>query len=151
MKNRNKETIVFTNGIFDILHIGHVELLKFAKNLGDKLIVGINSDRSTRLLKGNNRPIYTEHERKTILESIRYVDKVIIFDDADTINVIQELRPDVVVKGGEWTADEVRKRDKIPEEIEVKVFPLILDHSTTNILEKIKNIETCDKSGTNNA
>ncbi|MEM0465200.1 MAG: RpiB/LacA/LacB family sugar-phosphate isomerase [Candidatus Pacearchaeota archaeon] len=134
------QRIIFTNGIFDVLHSGHIELLKFAKSLGDKLIVGINSDRATKLLRGENRPLNNEIDRKKILESIDYVDQVIIFDDTEPINIIKEIKPDVVVKGGEYTEEEIRVRDKIPEDIEIKVFPLVKDYSTTNIISKIKEI-----------
>lgn len=144
-KEHNKEKIVFTNGIFDLIHSGHIQLLRFAKSLGGKLIVAINSDRATKVLKGPERPINNEKERKAIIESFSFVDQVIILDDVKTIGLIGQIRPDVVVKGGEWTADEVRRRDQIPDEIEVKVFPLISNpaapgvrRSTTGIIENIR-------------
>jgi rfaE bifunctional protein nucleotidyltransferase chain/domain len=143
------EKIVFTNGIFDVLHTGHIDLLKFAKSLGNKLIVGINSDRTTRILKGEHRPIYSEIERKNILESIRYVDEVVIFDDTDTIDIVREVNPDIIVKGGEWTSDEVRIRDEIPDGIDVKIFPLASGYSTTDVIKKIKGLVTWEKSGIN--
>ena len=105
--------IVFTNGVFDLVHSGHVELLNFAKMLGNKLVVGINSDSSTRLLKGEKRPINKEEDRKNIVQSLRAVDEVIIFDSIDTTELINNLNPDIIVKGGEWTVEEVRERDKI--------------------------------------
>ena len=98
--------IVFTNGVFDLVHSGHVELLNFAKLLGDKLIVGLNSDNSTRLLKGDKRPINKEEDRKNIVQSLRAVDEVIVFDSINTIDLIKSLKPNIVVKGGEWTAEE---------------------------------------------
>ena len=134
----DKQKIVFTNGIFDVLHTGHIELLKFSKSLGGKLIVGINSDRATKILKGENRPVNNEEDRKKVLESIGHVDEVVVFDDTKTEDIINKIRPDIVVKGGQWTADEVRKRDNIPEDIEVKIFPLVQNYSTTNVLKKIK-------------
>jgi rfaE bifunctional protein nucleotidyltransferase chain/domain len=142
-----QKKVVFTNGVFDILHVGHIELLKYAKSLGGKLVVGINSDRTTKILKGKERPINNEEGRKKVLESIRYVDRVVIFDDTQTINIIDEIKPDIVVKGGEWTAEEVRKRDKIPGDIEVKICPLVKDYSTTNTIKKIKEAETWEKTG----
>ncbi len=132
-----REKVVFTNGIFDLLHPGHIHLLKCAKALGGKLIVGVNSDRSVRILKGPTRPIYGEQDRKKLIESLGFVDQVVIFDDTVTLPIIKQIGPDVVVKGGEWTAAEVRRRDKIPPEIEVKVFPLLANYSTTNTLKTI--------------
>ena len=141
----NPQTIVFTNGIFDVIHPGHLQLLKFAKSLGGKLVVGINSDRATKALKGPERPIHTEQYRQVFLESLRYVDEVIIFDDVKTINLILELKPHILVKGGEWKAEEVRLRDKVPNDIEIKIFPLVLNaeadgqrYSTTNLIKKIR-------------
>ena len=141
----NSQALVFTNGIFDILHEGHLGLLKFAKSLGSKLIVGINSDRSVKIIKGPERPINGEKYRKEFLENLRFVDEVVIFDDVKTINLIRQVKPNILVKGGEWSADEVRQRDQIPEDIDIKIFPLVLNadedgekHSTTNIIKKIR-------------
>jgi len=130
--------LVFTNGVFDILHSGHIELLKFAKRLGDKLVVGLNSDASVKRLKGPDRPVNSELDRKAVLESIKYVDEVVIFDEQKSTNIIKMLKPAIVVKGGEWTADEVRIRDEISEDIEVKVCPLIHGYSSTKIISNIK-------------
>jgi len=141
----NPNNIIFTNGVFDVLHTGHIELLRFAKSLGDKLIVGINSDRAVKELKGSNRPINNEEERKKILESLREVDEVVVFDDMGTIDIISKVNPNVVVKGGEWTAEEIRRRDSIPPEIEIKIFPLVKDYSTTGFLNKIMGGETWTK------
>lgn len=135
--NPNKVKTVFTNGVFDILHTGHIEILKFAKNLGDRLIVAINSDESVKKLKGDDRPINDENDRLTMIQSIRWVDEAFIFDSTDTVDVISNVNPDIVVKGGEWTKDEVRERDNIPEDIEVKICPLFKNKSTTNTLKKI--------------
>ncbi|OHA35157.1 MAG: hypothetical protein A2938_01970, partial [Candidatus Taylorbacteria bacterium RIFCSPLOWO2_01_FULL_48_100] len=128
-KTHSREKIVFTNGIFDILHKGHIELFKFAKSLGGRLVVGINSDRATKLLKGKNRPINSAPERKATLENIQYIDQVVIFDDTKTVDIISDIKPHIVVKGGEWTAEEVRTRDRIPKNIEVKVCPLVMQAS----------------------
>ena len=135
--NPKKVKTVFTNGVFDILHTGHIEILKFAKNLGDRLIVAINSDESVKKLKGDDRPINDENDRLTMIQSIRWVDEAFIFDSTDTVDVISNVNPDIVVKGGEWTKDEVRERDNIPEDIEVKICPLFKNKSTTNTLKKI--------------
>ena len=130
--------IVFTNGVFDLVHSGHVELLNFAKLLGDKLIVGLNSDSSTQSLKGDKRPINKEEDRKNIVQSLRAVDEVIVFDSTNTTDLIKSLKPNIVVKGGEWTAEEVRKRDEIPDDIEVYVYPFKEGYSSTNIINMIK-------------
>jgi len=150
------DRIIFTNGIFDIIHSGHIHLLKFAKSLGGKLVVGINSDRATKILKGESRPINDEQSRKAILDSLDCVDQVIIFDDINTVDIIKKLKPDVLVKGGEWTVREVRDRDKIPSEIEIKICPLIPGFSTTEIMKKVQerkispeyNKEKYDKTAT---
>ncbi len=130
--------VVFTNGVFDVLHTGHIELLKFAKSLGDKLIVAINSDNAVKKLKGPDRPINNEMDRKRVLESLREVDEVVIFDDIETVSLLNEIKPNVLVKGGEWTAEQVRERDKVPSETAVRIFPLVKGYATTNIVKKIK-------------
>lgn len=130
--------VVFTNGVFDILHPGHIQVLKFAKSLGEKLVVGINSDRAVKILKGNDRPVNTETARKALLESLGFIDEVVIFDDTKTTDIIQQIKPDIVAKGGEWTADEVRQRDSIPPEIDVKVCSLLPGFSTTNLIKKVQ-------------
>jgi D-beta-D-heptose 7-phosphate kinase/D-beta-D-heptose 1-phosphate adenosyltransferase len=145
VKEKGKPRIVLTNGVFDILHLGHLELLKFAKSLGDKLIVAVNSDRSARELKGDGRPINSEQDRKKFLESLREVDEVVIFDHVEPLPLLQEIRPDVLVKGAEWTAEQARKRDKIPDEIKVIMAPLVNGYSTTSIIKKIKQCPTWEK------
>jgi len=138
--------IVLTNGVFDILHKGHIELLKFAKAQGNKLIVAIDSDRRVKELKGDSRPINNEEDRRKVLETNRYVDEVVIFDSTEELQgFYQTLSPDVIVKGSEWTAAEVRERDVIPEDIQIKVYPLVGNYSTTNTMHKIRELETCEK------
>tara|TARA_Y100001937_G_scaffold112786_1_gene160757 strand:+ start:2358 stop:3218 length:861 start_codon:yes stop_codon:yes gene_type:complete len=138
--------IVLTNGVFDILHKGHIELLKFSKMQGTKLIVAIDSDRRVKELKGNDRPINNQEDRRRILETNRYVDEVVIFDSAEELQgFYNTLSPNVIVKGSEWTADEVRERDNIPENVQIKVYPLVGDYSTTNTMHKIRDMETCEK------
>jgi len=138
--------IVLTNGVFDILHKGHIELLKFAKSQGNKLVVAIDSDERVRELKGADRPINTEEDRRRVLETNRYVDSVVIFNTSEELRELYgTLSPDVIVKGSEWTADEVRGRDSIPEDIQVKVYPLVGEYSTTHTMEKIRSMETCEK------
>lgn len=131
--------VVFTNGVFDILHAGHLRVLKFAKSLGDKLIVGINSDTAVKMLKGKDRPINNQEDRKIILEELRCVDEVVIFDDTKTYEIIRQIKPNIVVKGEEgYVPEEVRKRDGIPAEIEIRLAPHLRDYSTTNIMKKIR-------------
>jgi rfaE bifunctional protein nucleotidyltransferase chain/domain len=130
--------VVFANGVFDILHSGHIQLLKFAKSLGDYLVVGLNSDRSVKALKGPERPINCESDRKAVLESLRYVDEVVVFDELKPTDLIKTLNPTLVIKGGEWTAEEVRVRDEIPAHVGVKVCPLAAGFSTTGIIEHVR-------------
>jgi len=141
-KSQNK--VVFTNGVFDILHTGHISLLNFASSLGDKLVIALNDDASVRLLKGSSRPINSENDRKKLLESIKGVDEVILFD-GNLPELREKVKPQVVVKGGEWTADEVRNRDSVPDDVEVEIFTLVKNYSTTNVLKKIKQAETWEK------
>jgi D-glycero-beta-D-manno-heptose 1-phosphate adenylyltransferase len=133
--------VVFTNGIFDILHQGHIELMRWARNLGDRLVVGINSDASARALKGEGRPINSQENRKAVLQALRFVDEVVIFEEDKPSELIQQLHPAIVVKGGEWLADQVRDQDEIPSDIEVKIFPLVKGYSSTNVIRRIRNGE----------
>ena len=135
--SKEKKSVVLTNGVFDILHTGHIELLRFAKSLGDKLVVAINSDDSVKQLKGPNRPVNCQNDRKKILEAISEVDEVVVFEQLDTKKVMGEISPTVVVKGGEWTAEEVRVRDEIASHIDIKIFPFVKDYSTTNVIKRI--------------
>jgi len=134
------DKIVFTNGCFDIIHPGHIDLLEKAKSLGTKLIVGINSDRSVRAIKGNDRPVLSQDERKTILENLKSVDEVRIFDENTPENLIKEIKPDVLVKGGDWKPDEIIGGDFV-QQYGGKVFsiPLTEGYSTSKIVEKITN------------
>lgn len=144
--SKQKKSVVFTNGVFDILHTGHIELLKFAKSLGDRLIVAINSDRSVSELKGPSRPINRQEDRKKLLEAIQEVDEVIIFDQLDTKDLVSQLGPSILVKGGEWTAAQVRERDEVPDDIEIKIFPFLKSYSTTSVIKKIHEQETWEKN-----
>lgn len=122
---------VFTNGCFDILHIGHVRCLEYAKKQGDYLVVGLNSDTSVKKLKGKDRPFNTQSLRKEILEALRCVDEVIIFEEDTPYNLIFKIKPDIIVKGGDYTHDEVVGNGIA----EVKIFNFVDGHSTTNILK----------------
>ena len=133
----NKEdlenTVVFTNGCFDILHTGHFELLKAAKEKGDKLIVGLNDDNSVKRLKGDNRPINPVEIRKKQLEILSWVDEVIVFSEDTPYNLIKSLKPNLIVKGGDYKVNEVVGHDLTS----VYIVPTVEDFSTTSILEKI--------------
>jgi rfaE bifunctional protein nucleotidyltransferase chain/domain len=139
---------VFTNGIFDIIHPGHIELLKFCKELAGvegKVIVAINSDRSTKEFKGPHRPLNNQADRKKVLEGIRYVDEVVIFDDKETLSTILHLQPNILVKGGEFTPEQIRIRDEIPNHIDIKTFQMIQGYSTTEKIKQIKLTEDLEK------
>jgi D-beta-D-heptose 7-phosphate kinase / D-beta-D-heptose 1-phosphate adenosyltransferase len=130
-----KPRVVFTNGCFDLLHRGHVEYLKKSKELGDKLIVGINSDRSVKRLKGADRPLTRQEDRKELLENLKFVDEVIIFDEDTPYKLIQELRPDIITKGGDYkSVDQVVGNDLA----EVVLIPFVDGYSTTNIIDRNK-------------
>lgn len=131
--------LVFTNGVFDLLHVGHVRYLAQARSLGDALIVAINSDRTVRELKGPNRPIFDQTERAEILAALKYVDYVTIFDDISPRSLIAMLLPDVLVKGGDYQLDQIHGR----EEVEaaggrVISLPFIEGASTTSLIERMK-------------
>jgi len=130
--------IVFTNGCFDIIHAGHVDLLDRAKALGTKLIVGINSDTSARSIKGPDRPVQDQESRKAVLLGLKAVDEVLIFDELTPENLIQTLKPDVLVKGGDWKADEIIGSGFV-QSYGGKVFslPLVDGYSSSQIVEKI--------------
>jgi D-beta-D-heptose 7-phosphate kinase/D-beta-D-heptose 1-phosphate adenosyltransferase len=133
------KTVVFTNGVFDLLHPGHVRYLQQARTLGDALLVGINSDRSVRRNKGPERPITPEHERAEILEALACVDGVVLFDEDTPHRLITALQPDVLVKGADWAADAIVGRDVVEARggrvVRVAVEP---GYSTTAIVEKIR-------------
>lgn len=135
---KTKKRIVFTNGCFDLLHIGHIRYLKEAQNLGDVLIVGLNSDSSVKRLKGENRPIYPQEERAEILASLRFVDYVVIFDEDTPQTLIELVQPDVLVKGGDWPIEKIVGADIVLKK-GGKVFslPYVDNHSTTNTIQSI--------------
>ena len=133
------KTIVFTNGVFDLLHPGHVRYLQHARSLGDALIVGINSDRSVRAVKGPDRPINPEAERAEILAALDCVDAVAIFDEETPFEIISAVQPDVLVKGADWAEHAIVGRD-IVEARGGKVVRATLEqgYSTTSIVAKIR-------------
>ena len=123
---------IFTNGCFDILHRGHVELLRYCYNLGDRVVVGLNSDQSVKRLKGQFRPFNAQEDRKFILESLKFVDEVIVFDEDTPLELITKLKPDVIVKGGDYNVEQV-VGNKIAK---VEIFNFLEGYSTTKILGK---------------
>ena len=129
--SNQKETVVFTNGCFDVLHRGHLELLRFCSSLGDKVIVGLNSDSSTRTLKGPARPHNTQADRKVMLEELRSVDEVIVFYEETPYNLIQNLLPDIIVKGSDYAEDQVVGRHLA----KVVIFDIINGYSTTKTIQ----------------
>ena len=141
-----KETIVFTNGIFDLLHAGHIKLLKEAKRLGDFLVVGLNSDSSATKIK--RKPIKDENQRKIILESIEYVDKVIIFKETTPLRLIKQIKPDILVKGGDYKRETVVGHRFVESYGgKVVIIPLLKGYSTTNLIEDIKGRSFKTKQG----
>lgn len=138
LESQKDKKTVFTNGCFDILHYGHVRYLADAKSTGDILIVGLNSDASTRRLKGKNRPINTQKDRAEVLSALESVDYVVIFKEDTPYRLIKTLKPDILVKGGDWL-----KKDIIGADIvvsgggKVLTIPYVKNRSTTNIIDKI--------------
>ncbi len=130
--------IVFTNGCFDLIHAGHLDYLSKAKAMGDVLIVGLNSDDSVKRLKGKMRPILMEPDRSFILSNLTPVDYVILFDEDTPQKIIEELMPDVLVKGADWAIDDIAGADMvIANGGEVKIVKLVNDQSTSKIIQKI--------------
>lgn len=138
-RERQAGRVVFTNGVFDLLHPGHVDVLVGARRRGDSLVVGLNSDASVRRLKGPDRPVRREAERAYVLAALESVDAVAVFDQDTPLELVEVLRPDVIVKGGDYTpetvvgADIVRARGG-----EVVIIPLTPGHSTTSTIERLR-------------
>jgi D-beta-D-heptose 7-phosphate kinase/D-beta-D-heptose 1-phosphate adenosyltransferase len=133
--------IVFTNGVFDILHPGHVRYLQAARRHGDLLIVGVNSDASVRRNKGPSRPINPEKERAEVLAALDCVDAVSIFDDDTPAAIVRRVEPDVLVKGADWPSDQIVGRDTVEARGgRVILEPVERGYSTTSIIERIKNL-----------
>ncbi len=133
-KKREKKTIVFTNGVYDLLHAGHVTLLEKAARLGDVLVVGINTDASVKRLKGPFRPIATERDRAKVLAGLEAVDYVTFFDEDTPYELIKKLRPDVLVKGGDYAHGEIVGSDLVKKVVRI---PLVRGRSSTAIIRKI--------------
>jgi D-beta-D-heptose 7-phosphate kinase/D-beta-D-heptose 1-phosphate adenosyltransferase len=133
--------IVFTNGCFDILHPGHTRYLYSARELGDYLIVAVNSDASVRAIKGDERPVQPQEVRTEMLAALGCVDGVVVFDEEDPLKLIQYLMPDVLVKGGDWPEDKIIGADVVKGAGgEVKSIPFVTGFSTTDLINRLKQL-----------
>ena len=139
--------LVFTNGCFDLIHPGHIDLLERARALGDRLVVGLNSDASVRAIRGAGRPFVSQEDRATVLRGLRSVDEVIIFDEPTPARLIEELQPDILVKGGDWEVDRIVGADTVLRKGgQARSLPLKPGYSTTAIIEKIKGLRPYSNS-----
>jgi rfaE bifunctional protein nucleotidyltransferase chain/domain len=137
---RQSRSVVFTNGCFDLLHRGHVHMLREAKACGDILIVAINSDRSVKTIKGPNRPVLGENDRAELIAAMEMVDYVVLFDEPDPYSLIAALQPDVLVKGGDWSAGKIIGADVVEQNGgRVAVVPYLKGFSTSELIEKIRS------------
>lgn len=133
------DSVVFTNGCFDILHLGHLTYLSDASDLGDHLVIGVNSDASVARLKGPERPLQDEYSRMMLLSGLQYVDTVVPFDEDDPLELIKTITPDILVKGADYTIDRVIGADYVVQQGgRVELINFIDGYSTTNIVNKIK-------------
>ena len=138
LRHAGKE-VVLTNGVFDLLHPGHVRYLQDARRVGDALIVAVNSDRSVRAIKGSARPVTPEHERAEILSALACVDAVVVFDEDNPQEIVSRLEPDVLVKGADWAMDEIIGRETVESRGgRVVRIPLAEGYSTSAIIKKIR-------------
>lgn len=134
------ETIVFTNGCFDILHLGHIDYLNRSAQLGSKLVVGLNTDASVRKIKGENRPIQDENSRLSILAALECVDAVVLFDEETPLELIKVVKPDVLVKGADYEIEQIVGAKEVKEYGgEVKTIAFLEGYSTSNIVKRLKN------------
>jgi D-glycero-beta-D-manno-heptose 1-phosphate adenylyltransferase len=132
--------IVFTNGCFDLLHLGHVDYLEKARQLGDKLVLGLNTDASISRIKGPSRPLQDEMSRARVMASLLFVDAVVLFDEDTPLQLIQAVQPDILVKGDDYSVENIVGHEVvIAKGGEVKTVPLVKGYSTTNIVNKIEN------------
>ncbi|ACS81411.1 D-glycero-beta-D-manno-heptose 1-phosphate adenylyltransferase [Maridesulfovibrio salexigens] len=137
-----EKKIVFTNGCFDILHAGHVDLLSRAREQGDLLVLGLNSDKSVRSIKGEKRPVTGQQQRAFVLAGLACIDYVIFFDEDTPYNLINKVQPDVLIKGGDWTVDNIVGRDIVEGRGgEVLSLPLLPGYSTTGVIRHIRENE----------
>lgn len=134
-----QQKVVFTNGCFDILHLGHIDYLEKAKQQGDKMIVGLNTDQSVSKLKGPKRPINNEYARARLLAALEFVDLVVLFSEDTPLEIIKILKPDILIKGNDYTIDTiVGAQEVIANGGEVKTIELVPNYSTTNVIERMR-------------
>ena len=140
-RRRQQQRVVFTNGCFDLMHIGHIRYLQAARNLGDVLVVGVNSDSSVRTLnKGTDRPIVPDAQRAEVLAALACVDYVVIFPEPDPGALIATLQPDILVKGGDWPVDRIVGRETVEARGgRVQTIPLVPGVSTTTLVQRIRS------------
>ncbi|MDR2010599.1 MAG: D-glycero-beta-D-manno-heptose 1-phosphate adenylyltransferase [Bacteroidales bacterium] len=137
---KNKNLVVFTNGCFDIIHYGHVNYLAKAKDLGHKLVIGLNSDSSVKRLKGDSRPINNEYARSMVLASLEFIDAIIIFDEDTPERLIKMIFPDILVKGGDYSFENIVGADFVMANGGlVEIIPFVDGYSTTNFINKFVN------------
>jgi D-glycero-beta-D-manno-heptose 1-phosphate adenylyltransferase len=145
-EKRNGRRVVFTNGCFDLLHPGHIETLEKARNLGDALVVAVNSDLSVRQMKGAGRPIVPERERAEVLAALECVDAVLIFDEPTPQEIVAALLPDVLVKGGDWASDQIIGREEVESAGgRVVSVPVVAGYSTSAMVEKIRKLSGTER------
>jgi D-beta-D-heptose 7-phosphate kinase/D-beta-D-heptose 1-phosphate adenosyltransferase len=136
----NGKIVVFTNGCFDLIHRGHLHMLRQAKAQGDLLIVALNSDASVKALKGEDRPVMTEADRVELIAALEMVDYVVVYDEPDPYRVITAIKPNVLAKGGDWSPDKIIGADVVEQNGgRVAVIPYLQGFSTSEIIERIKN------------
>jgi rfaE bifunctional protein nucleotidyltransferase chain/domain len=139
---KHGQRVVFTNGCFDLLHRGHVHILRQAKAAGDLLIVGVNTDRSVKSIKGAARPVVSEIDRVELIAAMEMVDYVVLFDEPDPTKLIAAIKPEVLAKGGDWSSDQIVGRELVEQHGgRIAVIPYLKGFSTTEIIERIRN---CD-------
>jgi D-beta-D-heptose 7-phosphate kinase/D-beta-D-heptose 1-phosphate adenosyltransferase len=139
---KDGKRVVFTNGCFDLLHRGHVHILRQAKAAGDLLIVGVNTDRSVQSIKGPGRPIRSESDRSELIAAMEMVDYVVLFDEPDPTNLIAAIKPNVLAKGGDWGTNQIVGRELVEGAGgQVTVIPYLKGFSTTEIIERIRNYD----------
>lgn len=133
-----EQKIVFTNGCFDLLHLGHITYLEEAAKLGDVLVVGLNSDESVRRLKGPSRPVLPQQERARLLAALEFVEAVVVFEEETPLRLIEKIRPDVLVKGGDYTVDRIVGAELVQSYGgQVEILPLVPGYSTTALIKRL--------------
>ncbi|GAB3825556.1 D-glycero-beta-D-manno-heptose 1-phosphate adenylyltransferase [Pontibacter rugosus] len=141
------QKIVFTNGCFDLLHLGHVDYLEKARQLGHRLVLGLNTDSSISRIKGPSRPLQDEMSRARIMASLLFIDAVVLFDEDTPLNLIKAIQPDILVKGDDYAVNQIVGHEVVEARGgEVKTVPLVQGYSTTNIVKKIENTINLNKA-----